>query len=280
MSKKSTRSGKKKDNRPYSEKKLDVEKKAVEQADKEKKEKITRIVIPIVSLVIIAALVALVVFLSTREQPQKDESSTESIVSTVSEEESSSESSEDSTAEESTEPVVPVEGLKATHEAAIEIENYGTIKLDLYEEAAPITVKNFVELAQSGFYNGLTFHRIMKGFMMQGGDPTGSSKGGSGQTIKGEFSQNGWDNPISHLRGTISMARPAGNMDGASSQFFIVHKDNTQSLDGLYASFGRVTEGIEIVDKICNEAQPTDNNGTIEKSQQPVIKSITVTEKA
>ena len=160
--------------------------------------------------------------------------------------------------------------------ATIEVQDYGTIVLELDHDAAPITVDNFVKLAKSGFYDGLTFHRIMKGFMIQGGDPEGNGFGGSDETIKGEFAQNGYDNPISHTRGTISMARESGNMDSASSQFFIMHEDNT-SLDGGYAAFGHVTSGMEVVDAIANDAKPTDNNGTIPKAEQPVITKITVT---
>ena len=158
--------------------------------------------------------------------------------------------------------------------AIIEIENYGSITLALDGKAAPITVKNFVELAESGFYNGLTFHRIMSGFMMQGGDPLGNGTGGSDNKIKGEFKQNGVDNPLSHTRGAISMAR-SNQPDSASSQFFIVHADST-FLDGAYAAFGYVTEGIEVVDKVCEDAKPVDNNGTIPADAQPVIKSITI----
>ena len=117
------------------------------------------------------------------------------------------------------------------HHVEIEIENYGTITVELDADAAPITVENFLKLANEGFYNGLTFHRIMKGFMMQGGDPEGTGMGGSDETIKGEFSANGVNNPLSHTRGAISMARNGLSMDSASSQFFIVHEDST-FLDG------------------------------------------------
>lgn len=161
--------------------------------------------------------------------------------------------------------------------AVIDIENYGKITLELYTDEAPKTVANFVKLAKSGFYDGLTFHRIMEGFMMQGGDPEGTGMGGSDETIVGEFSDNGYENSISHTRGTISMARNGYDYNSASSQFFIVHKDST-FLDGQYAAFGRVTDGIDVVDKVCEDSQPTDNNGTIPKSAQPVIKSITIVE--
>ena len=175
----------------------------------------------------------------------------------------------ESAVEEST-AAAPVESCSAV----IEIENYGTITVALDGSAAPITVENFVKLAESGFYDGLTFHRIMEGFMMQGGDPLGNGTGGSDTTIKGEFKQNGVNNPLSHTRGAISMARSM-IADSASSQFFICHEDAT-FLDGSYAAFGYVTEGIEVVDAVCKDAKPIDNNGTIPAENQPVIKSITI----
>lgn len=161
-----------------------------------------------------------------------------------------------------------------TYYADIVVEDYGTITVELDGDTAPITVANFVALAQDGFYDGLTFHRIMAGFMMQGGDPSGNGTGGSDNKIEGEFSQNGHENPISHTRGTISMAR-AKDPNSASSQFFIVHEDST-FLDGQYAAFGHVTEGMDVVDAVCANAQPTDNNGTIPAEAQPVISSITI----
>ena len=163
-----------------------------------------------------------------------------------------------------------------SYTAKIEIENYGTITVALEGEVAPETVENFVTLANEGFYDGLTFHRIMEGFMMQGGDPNGNGTGGSDKNIKGEFAANGVDNPLSHTRGAISMAR-SQMYDSASSQFFIVHQDST-FLDGNYAVFGYVTDGIEIVDEICTGSQPIDNNGTIPAEEQPVIKTITIME--
>ena len=158
----------------------------------------------------------------------------------------------------------------------IVVKDYGTITLELDGAAAPITVANFVKLAEEGFYDGLTFHRIMAGFMMQGGDPNGNGTGGSEEKIKGEFAANGVENPISHTRGVISMAR-AQNPDSASSQFFIVHADST-FLDGNYAAFGTVTEGMDVVDAICEAARPIDGNGTIPADAQPVIESVTVRE--
>lgn len=175
-----------------------------------------------------------------------------------------------------TENTQPENTLSGKINAEIEIENYGTIKLELDADTAPITVTNFVNLAKDGFYDGLTFHRIMEGFMMQGGDPLGTGMGGSSKNIKGEFLLNGVANTISHIRGTISMARSSA-YDSASSQFFIVHEDST-FLDNSYAAFGHVTEGIEIVDKICADAKPTDSNGTIPPEEQPVIKEIRIAE--
>lgn len=175
-------------------------------------------------------------------------------------------------------PIVPDQPtvFTPTHRAEILMEGYGTIKLDLDANAAPITVTNFAELSNSGFYDGLTFHRIIEGFMMQGGDPQGNGYGGSGTTIKGEFTNNGVANTLSHTRGAISMAR-SEKYDSASCQFFIVHEDASQHLDGDYACFGYVTEGMEIVDKICTEATPMDRNGLIMVEQRPHIQTIKVT---
>ena len=164
--------------------------------------------------------------------------------------------------------------------AKIEVENYGTITVELYPDIAPITVKNFVNLAKKGFYNGLTFHRIIDGFMIQGGDPLGNGTGGNTDsqgnrlTIKGEFTANGVNNTLSHKRGVISMAR-AQDYNSASSQFFIMHKDAAY-LDGAYAAFGQVTSGMEVVDKICADAKPIDGNGSIPAENQPKIISITI----
>ena len=157
----------------------------------------------------------------------------------------------------------------------IAIKDYGTIKVELNATEAPITVENFIALAEDGFYDGLTFHRIIEGFMIQGGDPNGNGSGGSGENIKGEFSANGVDNSLSHTRGAISMARAKSN-DSASSQFFIVHQDSVH-LDGQYACFGYVTEGIEVVDAICEEVPVIpDQDGLVLKENQPVIESIKV----
>ena len=159
----------------------------------------------------------------------------------------------------------------------MDIKDFGKVKLELDGETAPITVTNFVNLVNKGFYDGLTFHRIMDGFMVQGGDPQGDGYGGSGKTIKGEFSQNGVENNISHTTGTISMARGAYDMDSASSQFFICVADDI-FLDGNYAAFGHVTEGMDAILQIAKDAKPLDDNGTIDKKEQPVINSIKVVE--
>ena len=160
------------------------------------------------------------------------------------------------------------------HHVEIDIADYGTIALELDADTAPITVENFLKLAEEGFYDGLTFHRIISGFMIQGGDPEGNGTGGSDETIKGEFSQNGIENDISHVRGVISMAR-SNDPDSASSQFFIVHEDST-FLDGEYAAFGRVTDGMEVVDQICENVSVQDDNGTVVSEDQPVISSIKI----
>ena len=129
------------------------------------------------------------------------------------------------------------------------MENGGIIDIELYEDKAPITAANFKELVSNGFYDGLIFHRVIAGFMIQGGDPTGTGCGGSGKNIKGEFLANGFNNPISHERGVISMAR-SQNFNSASSQFFIMHADG-KFLDGQYAAFGKVVSGMETVDEIA-----------------------------
>ena len=164
--------------------------------------------------------------------------------------------------------------ISGKHHVEINVKDYGTIKVELDADTAPITVENFMTLAEDGFYDGLTFHRIIDGFMMQGGDPNGNGAGGSDTKIKGEFEGNGVKNDISHVRGTISMARSSAN-DSASSQFFIVQSDS-QYLDGEYAGFGTVTEGMEIVDQICKDTPVQDSNGTVAAEDQPVIESVKV----
>lgn len=164
--------------------------------------------------------------------------------------------------------------LTGLHHVTIDVQDYGTISLELDADTAPISVTNFINLANEGFYDGLTFHRIISGFMIQGGDPNGNGTGGSEKTIKGEFSANGVENDISHVRGVISMAR-ANDPDSGSSQFFIVHEDST-FLDGQYAAFGHVTDGMDVVDAICEAVPVQDNNGTVATADQPVITAVTV----
>ncbi len=154
----------------------------------------------------------------------------------------------------------------------IEMENGGIIKLELYPDIAPITVENFVNLAQEGFYDGLIFHRVIEGFMIQGGDPTGTGRGGSGKNIKGEFAANGVKNTIAHTRGVISMAR-SQSMNSASSQFFICHAD-APHLNGQYAAFGKVTEGMEVVDEIAEVATDWNDRPMVDM----VMKSVKVIE--
>lgn len=191
----------------------------------------------------------------------------------------SSESSQNTQTEASSDSSSQVDAaqeelLSGKHHVEIKVKKYGTISVELDADVAPISVTNFVNLANEGFYDGLTFHRIISGFMIQGGDPLGNGTGGSEETIKGEFAVNGVENSISHVRGTISMAR-SNDYDSASSQFFIMHED-CESLDGQYAAFGTVTDGMDIVDQICEDTPVVDDNGTVEADNQPVIKSITV----
>jgi len=166
--------------------------------------------------------------------------------------------------------------LSGQYNIEIEIEEYGTIALTLDADIAPVTVTNFIDLVKDGFYNGLTFHRIINGFMMQGGCPNGDGYGGSARNIQGEFTSNDIKNDLAHTRGVISMAR-SGNPNSASSQFFIMHKD-APHLDGEYAAFGQVTSGIEIVDAICEATQVEDMNGTVLTENQPRIKEIRIIE--
>lgn len=173
-----------------------------------------------------------------------------------------------------TEEEEPVELVSGRHHVVINMEDYKPITVEIYADEAPITATNFLKLAGEGFYDGLTFHRIISGFMIQGGDPLGNGMGGSEETIKGEFASNGVENPLSHTRGAISMAR-SQFPDSASSQFFIVHEDSTY-LDGDYAVFGYVTEGMETVDAICEDTPVEDGNGTVAPENQPVIESIEV----
>lgn len=168
--------------------------------------------------------------------------------------------------------------LSGTHYALMEVENYGPVYMELYADKAPATVTNFVNLINEGFYDGLTFHRVISDFMIQGGDPNANGSGGSAYPIPGEFATNGFDNSLSHLRGTLSMARLGNDPDSASCQFFIVHQDNT-GLDGYYAAFGRVVSGMEVVDTICSNVPVQDENGTVLTENQPVISFFTMIEK-
>ena len=161
-----------------------------------------------------------------------------------------------------------------TIQVVMDIENYGEVTIELYEDVAPETVANFVKLVESGFYDGLTFHRIIDGFMVQGGDPNGNGTGDSKETIIGEFSSNGFKNDLKHEDGVISMAR-AKDPNSASCQFFIMVASSPH-LDGNYAAFGRVIDGLEHIHKIAKDAKPIDNNGTILPDQQPVINSIKI----
>lgn len=166
--------------------------------------------------------------------------------------------------------------LSGTHKAVITVKDYGEIHLELDADTAPITVSNFVKLAKEGFYDGLTFHRVAPGFVIQGGDPAGNGTGGSDEEIKGEFAANGIENNLSHKRGVISMAR-AQDPDSASSQFFIVLDDAAiPSLDGSYAAFGWVTEGMEVADKIAELPVTNAYTGLVASEKQPVITSIEI----
>jgi len=158
-------------------------------------------------------------------------------------------------------------------EATITMEDGGVIVLELYPDLAPQSVRNFVNLAQDGYYDGLKFHRILRGFMIQGGDPKGDGSGGPGYSIKGEFADNGFANDLKHFRGVISMAR-GELLDTAGSQFFIMHDANA-SLDGRYAAFGQVISGIEVVDKIAKTPN-SGGNGAVAEANKPVIKTITI----
>ena len=168
-------------------------------------------------------------------------------------------------------PEVTLEGL---HHAEIYIKDYGIVAVELDADTAPITVSNFVDLANKGFYDGTKFHRIMEGFVVQGGAPRTDWTEPVGR-IKGEFSDNGIENNISHTEGVLSMARMSNSFNSASSQFFIMVGDNTY-LDGQYAAFGHVTDGYDIVKKISEDARPTDSNGTIRPEEQPVIEKIVI----
>ncbi len=167
--------------------------------------------------------------------------------------------------------------LEGKHYINISVENYGDIEVELDADTAPITVTNFISLVNEGFYDGLTFHRVAEGFVIQGGHPNGDGTGGSNKTIKGEFELNGVENSISHVRGTISMAR-SSDYNSASSQFFIVHEDATE-LDGMYAAFGHVIEGMDVVDAIVENTITEEDGETVLSENQPIISKITIIEK-
>lgn len=226
-------------------------------------------IIALISLVMVMSLVFMLGACGNKNVTET--TSSESTEETAGESTGENETSENSSAETG-----DVQGGIGMHNIEIKIKDYGTVKLELDGDTAPITVANFIKLTNEGFYNGLTFHRIMDGFMVQGGDPQGNGFGGSDETIKGEFASNGVTNNISHKKGVISMAR-AQDPNSASSQFFITVADS-EFLDGNYAAFGHVTEGQDILDKIASDAKPVDNNGTIPKEAQPVIEEILVVE--
>ena len=235
----------------------------------------------IIGMVVIVMLVAIGIYAvinsNSQSKKQSKENST-NIEGTTNTENSTKENNTENKAENIQNNQISNESEEnnmystGKHHAEIVVKNYGTIALELDADVAPITVENFANLVNEGFYNGLTFHRIISGFMIQGGDPLGNGTGGSSKTIKGEFASNGVKNSISHVRGTISMAR-SSMPNSASSQFFIVHQDST-FLDGQYAAFGTVTSGMEVVDKICADTAVEDDNGTVAKNNQPVIEKI------
>ena len=216
-------------------------------------------------------LISGIVWLSTIENPYADTNTTSAATNTA----TSSTADTYTTTDDNviTSPIIELDD-SLTYYADIEIADYGTVTVQLDPDAAPVTVANFVNLAQEGFYDGLTFHRIIDGTMMQGGDPNGDGSGDAGMTIYGEFSANGWENTLSHTRGAISMAR-ANDYNSGSCQFFIVQEDYT-SWDGQYATFGYVTEGMDVVDAVCEASEPTDSNGTIPSEAQPIISSVTI----
>ena len=238
------------------------------------------IIIGMVVIVMLAAIGIYAVINSNSQSKKQSKENSTNIEGTTNTENSTKENNTENKAENIQNNQISNESEEnnmystGKHHAKIVVKNYGTIALELDADVAPITVENFANLVNEGFYNGLTFHRIISGFMIQGGDPLGNGTGGSSKTIKGEFASNGVKNSISHVRGTISMAR-SSMPNSASSQFFIVHKDST-FLNGQYAAFGTVTSGMEVVDKICAETAVEDDNGTVAKNNQPVIEKITM----
>ena len=238
------------------------------------------IIIGMVVIVMLAAIGIYAVINSNSQSKKQSKENSTNIEGTTNTENSTKENNTENKAENIQNNQISNESGEnnmystGKHHAEIVVKNYGTIALELDADVAPITVENFANLVNEGFYNGLTFHRIISGFMIQGGDPLGNGTGGSSKTIKGEFASNGVKNSISHVRGTISMAR-SSMPNSASSQFFIVHQDST-FLDGQYAAFGTVTSGMEVVDKICADTAVEDDNGTVAKNNQPVIEKITI----
>ena len=235
-----------------------------------------------IKLLAAAALAVSVLAGCQQQAAQESTQAAEETVQTEAETETSAAREEETSAsqeEETSDAQVGAEELDLAaaagkHHVRITVKDYGTIDVELDGDTAPISVANFLDLAEEGFYDGLTFHRIISGFMIQGGDPLGTGMGGSDREIKGEFAMNGVENPLSHTRGAISMAR-SQRPDSASSQFFIVHEDS-QYLDGQYACFGYVTEGMEVVDAICEAVPVEDDNGTVARENQPVIESVAV----
>ncbi|SDA23738.1 Cyclophilin type peptidyl-prolyl cis-trans isomerase/CLD [Ruminococcus sp. YE71] len=164
-----------------------------------------------------------------------------------------------------------VQSVKCQFDITIDGESVGSFVITTHPEYAPITCQNFQKLVESGFYDGLTFHRVIDGFMAQGGDPEGTGMGGSDRNIKGEFAANGVENGLSHTRGVVSMARGGYDMDSASSQFFICYDDCSGSLDGMYAAFGEVTEGMEVVDKFLDVERVTGSDGYPSSPTKPIV---------
>ena len=234
------------------------------------------IIIGVVVVVMLAAIGIYAVINSNSQSKKQLEENSTNIEGTTNTENSAKENKDENIQNNQISNESEENNMYSTgkHHAEIVVKNYGTIALELDSDVAPITVENFANLVNEGFYNELTFHRIISGFMIQGGDPLGNGTGGSSKTIKGEFASNGVKNSISHVRGTISMAR-SSMPNSASSQFFIVHQDST-FLDGKYAAFGTVTSGMEVVDKICADTAVEDDNGTVAKNNQPVIEKITI----
>ena len=227
-----------------------------------------------IKLLAAAALAVSVLAGCQQQAAQESTQAAEETVQTEAETETSAAREEETSASQAGAEELDLAAAAGKHHVRITVKDYGIIDVELDGDTAPISVANFLDLAEEGFYDGLTFHRIISGFMIQGGDPLGTGMGGSDREIKGEFAMNGVENPLSHTRGAISMAR-SQRPDSASSQFFIVHEDS-QYLDGQYACFGYVTEGMEVVDAICEVVPVEDGNGTVAPENQPVIESVAV----